>query len=155
MLRDSWALCGSLALRCHRATEPRPVAGQGQMKVSAWKAREEEPPQARSQERTAHGAAGMLGPVMGAGGRGRHPSRRMARETLKPLSQLRLRAKQREKHRLRKGQIFIAAAYEKLNRFICVEHKGGSLQRSGLRCLDWSFMSFKTCLVGLSWWRCG
>lgn len=57
----------------------------------------------------------------------------MARETLEPLSQLRLRAKQRDKHRLQKeGQIFIAAAYEKLNRFICVEHKGGSLQRSGV-----------------------
>ena len=100
------ALCGSRALRCHRATGPRPGAGQGQMKVSAWKAGEEGPPQARSQEWTAYAAGGMLGPVMWGRGCGeRHPSRHPARETLEPLSQLRLRAKQKDKYRLRKERL--------------------------------------------------
>ena len=40
------------------------------MKVSAWKAGEEGPPQARSQEWTAHAPEGMLGPVMRGRGSG-------------------------------------------------------------------------------------
>ena len=67
----------------------------------------------------------------GVGG-GSHPG--VPRVKLEPLSQLRLRAKQRDKYRLRKErQTFIAAAYKKRNHFIHVEHKRGSLQRSGVK----------------------